>query len=52
MKALEVDHFGFTQKLKLNNNILIDTNSKNDGIRIFTHRNISKKEIDTVVRAF
>ena len=47
-----MDHNGFTQKLRENDKIFMYPTFKNDGIRIFTHRDVSEKEIDQVVNAF
>lgn len=49
MKNKGIDHNGFNQKMREKEKILMYPTFKNDGMRIFTHRDVSEKEIEKVI---
>ena len=52
MKTKGFDHNEFSTLLREKHQILVNASFTNDAIRIVTHRDVSKKQIEDVVKAF
>ena len=52
LKTKKLDHNGFCSLLREKHDILMNAGFTNDSIRIVTHRDFFKKQIEQVVKVF